>query len=99
MAMGSLDKAAGSAQKALSIVMGGALLAFVGFGIIAKAPSWYANRKAEAARNAGPGLELNKMRGGGPAPYLTTETDVEYPPNAKIIRTKVTQHEVKSGRP
>jgi len=89
--MGSLDNAAGSAQKFLSILMGGAVVAFIAFGVVAKMPSWYANRKLEAARNAPPGINMLKMDTGGPRTYLASETTVDYTPNAKIIRTKTWQ--------
>jgi predicted lysophospholipase L1 biosynthesis ABC-type transport system permease subunit len=88
--MASLDNAASGVQKFLSVLMGGALLAFVAFGVVAKGPAWYANRKAEAARG-GPGLNLSKIDGGGPRTYLRSETTVDYTPNAKIIRTKTWQ--------
>jgi hypothetical protein len=90
MAMASLDQTAGNVQKFLSIIMGGALLGFIGFGLIAKGPEWYANRKAEAARG-GPALNLSKLEGGGPRTYLASQTSVEYTPNAKIIRTQTWQ--------
>jgi hypothetical protein len=89
--MASLDNAAGNVQKFLSIIMGCALLCAAGFGFFVKMPAWYADRKAEAARGGGPGLNLNRMRGGGPATYLASETKVEYTPNAKIIRTRTWQ--------
>jgi len=89
--MSSFDNAAGGVQKVVSVLMGGALLAFVAFGVVAKMPSWYANRKAEAARNSGPGLNLKNLDGGGPRTYLASETTVDYTPTAKIIRTKTWQ--------
>jgi hypothetical protein len=70
--------------------MGGALLAFIAFGVLAKGPAWYANRKAGAARG-GPGLNLSKIDGGGPRTYMTSQTTVEYTPTAKVIRTKTWQ--------
>ena len=97
--MASLDKAAGNVQKILSVIMGGALLCAAGFGFFVKMPAWYADRKAEVARGGAPGLNLNKMRGGGPATYLASETKVEYTPNAKIIRTRTWQvNEPAKGR-
>jgi hypothetical protein len=87
--MANVDQAAAKMQKGLSVLMGGALLAFIAFGVVAKGPAWYANRKAEAARG-GPGLNLSKLDG-GPRTYLATKTDVEYTPNAKIIRTETWQ--------
>ena len=89
--MASVDQAAAKMQKSLSVLMGAGLLAFIAFGVVAKGPAWYANRKAEAARG-GPGLNLTKLDGGGPRTYLSTKTDVEYTSNAKIIRTTVTQY-------
>lgn len=89
--MANVDQAAAKMQKGLSVLMGGALLAFIAFGVVAKGPAWYANRKAEAARG-GPGLNLSKLDGGGPRTYMTTKTDVEYTPNALIIRTQNTRH-------
>jgi hypothetical protein len=88
--MGSIERGAENVQKSLSIVMGGALLAFIAFGVLAKGPAWYANRKAEAARG-GPGLNLSKIDGGGPRTYMTSQTTVEHTPTAKIIRTKTWQ--------
>jgi len=95
--MASFDNAAGSAQKFLSLIMGGALLVALGFGVFVKMPNWYANRKAEAARG-GPGLNLSKIDGGGPRTYLTSSTTVEYTPNAKIIRTTTWQVNEPGGR-
>lgn len=89
--MASLDNAAGNVQKFLSVIMCGALLCAAGFGFFVKMPNWYANRKAEAARGGGPGLNLSKIDGGGPRTYLTSQTSVEYTPRAKIIRTTTWQ--------
>lgn len=90
--MGSIERGAENVQKSLSIVMGGALLAFIAFGVLAKGPAWYASRKAEAARG-GPGLNLSKIDGGGPRTYLRSQTTVEYTPTAKVIHTKTWQVE------
>jgi hypothetical protein len=95
--MASLDNAAGNVQKFVSILMGGALLFAAGVGVFVKAPNWYANRKAEAARG-GPGLNLSKLDGGGPRTYLASKTSVEYTPNAKIIRTTTWQVNEPGGR-